>query len=319
MKPIHLKHLNAHYGQNVRFEDNYGDVAELANNILLKGLIQPLIVEQQGDVYNIISGHRRFAALNLLLNDGKIDENYNVNCLVETYKSEIDRTAAKLLANDGQPLSPDEWAAEIGRLSETGASVVDIAKALGKSEGYVSTLKTAWSKMDENARDVLKKGKVSMSLAIVMGKQTANSKLASLGVQIASIAKDVVAQNGENVSDNVLGKAVIQTTQKLIDKAKFGQTMSGEAIGADVLANIQTVKKAVSASNKARKHVLEASEGKDISSFLDGLIEAMNESPKMGMVKDVLNEVMLSFEQGLSYEETIQSIYTLNKKKPVNQ
>ena len=143
MKPIHLKHITAHYGQNVRFEDNYGDVAELANNILLKGLIQPLIVEQQGDVYNVISGHRRFAALNLLLNDGKIDETYNVNCLVETYKSEIDRTAAKLLANDGQPLSPDEWAAEIGRLSETGESVKAIAKALGKSETYVKQLKTA--------------------------------------------------------------------------------------------------------------------------------------------------------------------------------
>lgn len=312
---IPLNKLCADYGANVRFEANYGNIEDLADNIKAKGLIQPLIVEKSENSYSIISGHRRFAAFNLLVERGDILNTELVSCLVQSYANELERTAGKLLANDGQPLTSDEWAAEIGRLSETGASVVDIAKALGKSEGYVSTLKTAWGKMDENARNVLKQGKVSMSLAIVMGKQTANSKLASLGVQIASIAKDVVAQNGESVSDNVLGKAVIQTTQKLIDKAKFGQTMSGEAIGADVLANIQTVKKAVSASNKARKQVLDASEGKDIASFLDGLIEAMNESPKMGMVKDVLNEVLLSFEQGLSYEETIQAIYTLNKKQ----
>lgn len=306
MKPIHLKHITAHYGQNVRFEDNYGDVAELANNILLKGLIQPLIVEQTGDVYNVISGHRRFAALNLLLNDGKIDENYNVNCLVETYKSEIDRTAAKLLANDGQPLSPDEWAAEIGRLSETGESVKAIAKALGKSEAYVKQLKNTWLSMDENARNVIKTGKVSMSLAICLTQQAINPKIASLGVQIAAAAKESCT----GVSDKVVSQAVINTTNELMENAKQGVSMSGNAIGASLLNNIENVKRANVAANKARKQAfddeMECKPVTNVETFLEGLIEAMEGETGCKELSAFVNEIMFCYEQRLDAKECVK-------------
>ena len=309
---IQLKKLIASYDANVRFADNYGNIRELADNILAKGIIQPLIVEKDGESYSIISGHRRFAALNLLLSEGAIKESETVNCVVESYANELDRVAGKLLANDGTPITPNEWAAEIGRLSETGANVSEIAKALGKSEGYVNSLKKVWAAMDEAAKATIKSGKVSMSLAIVMTKESENPKLASLGVQIASVAKDVVLSKGETVSDNVLGKAVIQTTKTLIDKATNGQTMSGDAIGSDILANILNIKTSVKAANKARKDVLSESDvmpKRTLENFLESFIHKASKEQS-----ELINELMLCYEQGFEIEKAIEQINKLKKQ-----
>ena len=189
MKQIAIFQINANYSDNVRFEGNYGDISELADNINAKGLIQPLIVEQtDDDTYVIISGHRRYAAMNMLIDRGVWDDNYLVNCIVQQYENELERAASKLLTNDSQPLSPDEWAAEIGRLAELGNDVRVIAYALGKSEQYVSSMHKTWSAMSEDARKVIRAGQVSMTLAALMAKKAVNDRMASLSVQIAAVA-----------------------------------------------------------------------------------------------------------------------------------
>lgn len=56
-------------------------VENLAANIQLCGLMDPLRVRREGDVYIIVSGHRRFAALKLLAQE---DERFSfVSCILE--------------------------------------------------------------------------------------------------------------------------------------------------------------------------------------------------------------------------------------------
>lgn len=57
-------------------------IEELAGNIELCGLQQPILVRRDGDDYTIVSGHRRCAALRLLVGDGK-EQFASVPCLVE--------------------------------------------------------------------------------------------------------------------------------------------------------------------------------------------------------------------------------------------
>ena len=317
-KQIELGKLLAEYGKNVRFAENYGDISELAASIEAKGIIQPLIVEQVDTGFNILSGHRRYAALNLLLETGKIDACYKVPCVVQTAANDIERAAIKLLANDGQPLTPYEWAAEVVRLSDAGHEVSEIASVLGKSVSYVNSLLNTWSSLTDEAKKQVVSGKVSMSLAIAMKKESANDKLVSLGVQVAAAAKDVVNQKGEHVSDKVLAAAVSKTTDAIVRAASEGKSLSGSQIGADVLANIQLVKQTNKQASQAAKDVLSGVHTvqgkKSLESFIEGLIEAMSSDKRLSLVAPVLNEVLLCFEQGQNIEQSLESIYNLKKQ-----
>jgi len=255
--------------------------------------------------------------LNLLVETGKIDKTYKVSCVIQTASNDIERAAIKLLANDGQALTPYEWAAEVVRLSEAGNEVSEIAKVLGKSVGYVNSLLNTWSALTDDAKKQVVSGKVSMSLAIAMKKESANDKLVSLGVQVAAAAKDVVNQNGEHVSDKVLAAAVSKTTDNIVKAASEGKSLSGSQIGADVLANIQLVKQTHKQASQAAKDVLEGivapKQNKSLESFIEGLIEAMNEDKRLKLVAPFLNEVLLCFEQRMDVKESMESIYKLNK------
>ena len=72
--------------QLVSDENNFyaiSDIPDLAANIELCGLQQPLRVRKDGDAYRIVSGHRRRAALELLAKEGK-ERFATVPCIVES-------------------------------------------------------------------------------------------------------------------------------------------------------------------------------------------------------------------------------------------
>lgn len=67
-------------------ENNFyalSEIPDLAANIELCGLQQPLRVRKDGDAYRIVSGHRRRVALELLLKEGK-EHFATVPCIVES-------------------------------------------------------------------------------------------------------------------------------------------------------------------------------------------------------------------------------------------
>lgn len=315
-KTIALRLLGAEYGKNVRFAENYGNIDELAYSILEKGVLQPLIVEDSEKCFNILSGHRRYAALNLLLEQGKIDSDYKVPCIVQTCANDIERTAIKLLANDGQPLTPYEWAAEVVSLSDAGYTGVEIAKALGKSEVYVSQLRKTWAGLSPEAQKQVVNGKVSMSLAIAISKESPNDKISSIAVSLSAAAKDLLDERKEKVSDKVLSAAVIDTVNEVVSAASNGVSMSSDAIGSAVLANIVKVKAKSEKAREVSKAVMEgASALPDFKNWLDGLIEGLRSDKECGVAGALIDELLFCYEQGFEIEAVIGNLKgVLNNK-----
>lgn len=69
------------------------DIEELATNIEFTGLQQPLRVRSEKDFYVIVSGHRRYAALTLLVGEGK-EQYRQVACIVEAQSGATDEVEA---------------------------------------------------------------------------------------------------------------------------------------------------------------------------------------------------------------------------------
>jgi len=300
---IKLSEISNDYSKNVRFENNYGNIQELADNIQAKGLLVPLQVEKTETGYSLISGHRRFAALTLLIERGLYTESSLIPCTIAAYQNELERAAGKLLANDGQPLTPDEWAAEIGRLAESIKDsnpkfIQEIAVTLGKSEAYVQSLYSTWTKLNNAAKQVIQTGKVGMTLAILITKKAESDQLASIGVQLAAAAKDKVKESGQTVSDSTIAEAVNITSSKVIAEAKQGNSMTGEAIGADLLANIQMVTGAKKAGTEAKK---QAQTGNvNLQTYITNLIDNL-ESNSLAIC--ILEQVLIAHKNNLSISE----------------
>ena len=313
---VKIQDLAAEYAANIRFADNYGNIQELADNIEAKGILVPLSVEKQGDKYGIISGHRRFAALQFLLNEGRIKEDYEVLVTVDSYASDLDRSAAKLLSNDGQAITPDEWAAEIARLSgvlkKEGRKtwVNDIALSLGKRPEYVQQMADTWAKMGAGARKALQDGKVGMSLAVLISQRTASDKLASLSVEIAAAAKENLKAGAVKVSDAVIAEAVTLTTNKVVKEAQNGTPISGAVIGTEILANIQRVKDAQKVATTAAKAAKTQSlngQALPLREFLQKLaVETGGETGK------IITTILHLHESGASVESAKQQLTTNN-------
>lgn len=313
---VKIQDLAAEYAANIRFADNYGNIQELAENIEAKGILVPLSVEKQGDKYGIISGHRRYAALRFLLNEGRITDEYEVLVTVSSYDNDLDRSAAKLLSNDGQAITPDEWAAEIARLSgilkKDGNKnwVADIATSLGKRPEYVQQMADTWAKMGAGARKALQEGKVGMSLAVLISQRTASDKLASLSVEIAAKAKESLPDGAGKVSDAVIAEAVVMTTNKVVKEAQKGIPVSGSVIGAEILANIQRVKDAQKVATTAAKAAKTQSlngQALTLCEFMEKLaVETGGETGK------IITTILHLHESGASVESAKQQLTTNN-------
>jgi hypothetical protein len=341
---IKIADLSANYGTNVRFSDNYGDVSELADNIQAKGLLVPLSVEPldgadlnedgegvngsggangtSGAKFGIISGHRRYAALKLLIERGILTGDSMITCTVASYESEIERTAAKILTNDGQPLTPDEIGHEIARLSET-ETLEAIAGAMGKKLDYVKQMHQTWTRLSEGAKKIIQDGKVGISLAHLISNKQGNDNLVNLSIQLAAAAKEKVKETGQTVSDSVLAEAVNLTTNNVVKGAQTGQPMSGQGIGADLLANILKVKGAKAAGTAAKREAMNAEPSKQVEmkrqtfeTYVNQLLQAMEGAAKYKQVQAVLESILLSYSTGNGVQEALEAMYlTGNKTK----
>lgn len=109
-----------------------GDVVELAESLRAHGLLQPVVVRRRGDRYELIAGHRRYAAARLLgwteiaaVVRDETDEQAYILTLVENLQRE--------------DLSPREEAAALEVLMrERGWTTRQVGEAIKRSHMYVS-------------------------------------------------------------------------------------------------------------------------------------------------------------------------------------
>ena len=109
---------------------NEDKLQELADSLLEHGMIEPLVVAQDGDSYTIITGERRWRA-------AKIAELKEVPVIVRSFSSEREKLAVQIVENlQREDLNPIEVAKGYQRLKEEFEATDDeVAKTVGNAMG----------------------------------------------------------------------------------------------------------------------------------------------------------------------------------------
>ena len=154
------------------------NVEELAGSIELVGLQQPILVRPEADGYTVISGHRRMAALKLLIHEGK-DQFAKVPCIVEQPDALPEMTELKLiLANaDTRRMTDGELSMQAERverllyeLQEKGVEFPGrmrdhVAEAVKVSKTKLNTLKVIRTKLRTDLTLRWEQGQISTDAA----------------------------------------------------------------------------------------------------------------------------------------------------------
>lgn len=158
---------------NVRAKnDNYNQaVREIADSIKANGFyphkpFAVLVIKENGkDVLAIYDGHTRFDGLKLAISEGAAIERVPVVCAPQGTSIE-DITVGLVTNNSGRQLEPLAIAIVVKRLVGYGLSNDEIAKRLGFTIGYISSLLILVG-APKKIRDLVSDGKVSASLAVI--------------------------------------------------------------------------------------------------------------------------------------------------------
>ena len=157
-----------------------GDLSELISSITEKGILEPLVVRQRGDRFQIIAGERRYqAAVQVGLHD------------VPAVIREVDDTEVielALIENlQRKDLTPFEEAEALHGLAERcGYTHEDLARRLGKSRTAV-TESLALNGMPEEVRNLCRLADISSkSLLLQVVRQETAEKMTALIEKIAS-------------------------------------------------------------------------------------------------------------------------------------
>jgi ParB family chromosome partitioning protein len=164
-----------------------GDLSELMSSIQEKGVIEPLIVRQRGDRYQIIAGERRYqAAIRVGLRDLPV-------VIREVDDTEIIEVA--LVENiQRKDLSAFEEAEAMhGLASRCGYTHEDLARRLGKSRTSV-TESLALAAMPDEVRNLCRLADISSkSLLLQVVRQQTHEKMIAL---VEKLTRDAQAAGG---------------------------------------------------------------------------------------------------------------------------
>lgn len=162
------------------------DIDKLADNISLCGLQQPIRVrEQENGRYMIVSGHRRRAALELLVADG-YEKFQEAPCIVERDKVSSSLRQLRLIyANSNtRTLSAAEISEQavqveklLYQLKEEGYDFPGrmrdhVAQAMAVSKSKLARLKVIRDGLDEEWRPAFQRGELSESVAYALARMS---------------------------------------------------------------------------------------------------------------------------------------------------
>lgn len=112
-----------------------GDVEDLAESIVNTGLLEPLVAYKDGDVYRLIAGHRRLAAIELATANGLLPVDYKIDVIVRPKVADEDQLAMMLVENMQRVDLPlvDQVHGIFALVSEHGWTQAKVAESLGQS------------------------------------------------------------------------------------------------------------------------------------------------------------------------------------------
>lgn len=157
--------------ENMRFGEPLDDeIPQLAATIRAAGLLQPLTVRpgrRKEKAAMALDGRRRLLALGLLLAEGAVGEDYEVDVFEETDPGR--QAAAVLLTNTAVPVHIADVIASIGKMLKARLTPPVIATALGYGEIEIRRL-AALSGLHAKALQALKLGKLNLRQAKLLAR-----------------------------------------------------------------------------------------------------------------------------------------------------
>lgn len=224
-------------------------LAELAESILQHGLLQPLVVRQEGlapdgDMrYVVIAGGRRYAALKLLLDrplDGATRARITRVRVIVNESEATERRVLQLIENlQREDLSPVEEARSLKEIMHVEAlTTTELASRVHRSQGYI----------DERLR-LLRYEEVEAAVEAGWLTKSAGAAIASLSSADARQSWLARASDGETIrprdvyatkAKNANGTPLSPLTDPTV-LPKFGKAEEGAPAGDDRLPNIGNV------------------------------------------------------------------------------
>jgi ParB family chromosome partitioning protein len=157
-----------------------GDLSELISSIVEKGIIEPLIVRQRGDRFQIIAGERRYQAA--------VQAGLRELPVIIREVDDIEMIELALIENlQRKDLTPFEEAEAMRGLADRcGYTHEDLARRLGKSRTSV-TESLALTAMPEEVRNLCRLADItSKSLLLQIVRQETPQKMTALLEKLAS-------------------------------------------------------------------------------------------------------------------------------------
>lgn len=141
-------------------------ITTLARSIQADGVLQNLVVRAEGDEgFRVVSGKRRFLALQLLMKEGSIDASYHVPVAIK--EDLVDGDALRIATMENvhrEPLNPADEAEAFAKLLQTDGTFEAIALKTGLS---VATIKrrVALASLCAEAKKALRSGAINRRVA----------------------------------------------------------------------------------------------------------------------------------------------------------
>lgn len=156
--PIELVDPNPFQPRNA-FNETH--LQELVDSIKIYGVIQPVLVTQKGDRYELIAGERRLRA-------SKLAGKQTIPAIVKTH-DDLAKLEIALIENiQRQDLNPVEEAEGVQNMMNAfHMTQEDVAHKLGKSRSYVTNCLRVLS-LPSDMRDALSQGIISRSHAVLL-------------------------------------------------------------------------------------------------------------------------------------------------------
>lgn len=214
---------------NVR--DEIGDVTDLAESIFQNGLLQPIRAQRYSeDTYVIVAGHRRHAAINLLIDTDRWDPTRAVPVMVShTPLEDHDRVAAMLVENmQRTDLNPMEEGRAFLRLTkEFKFKTADLAHKVGRSSSYI-TERIALLKLPSSIHGAVAVGNIPLTIAAALariGDDDTVLKLTNAGKKIPSV------QEIDRAVNEVTAKRLEREFKKALEAAGIEIANEAERFG----------------------------------------------------------------------------------------
>lgn len=169
-------------------------IAELAASILEHGIIQPIVVRENENGYEIVAGERRYRA-------ARKAELKTVPCLVRELTDEQNMLLAIIENMQREDLNPIEEAQAIEKMIKTyGLTQEQVSKSLAKSRPYITNA-LRLLRLPEKVQDMISSGSLSSGHAralVAIGDEKKQIALAERAEREALSVRDIEKLSGES-------------------------------------------------------------------------------------------------------------------------